>query len=101
MYYSNKNKEKKIKPIPKTYCEREEEKHITNKRRMTRKRQIFFILAIFSLILLAGLCNTVQAHIQNTIYCSFKNGAGNTWTCRSCGYTNYCWQISCSKCGKS
>lgn len=70
-----------------TFCEKVERRSTLNQRPLTKTKSFLFLA-------LAGLTLV-------TANCFAWDGAGDTWTCGNCGKSNYTWQNSCTKCGKS
>jgi len=89
---------KEKEPLRKTYCELEEEKFYSSKRKnISDSDPRVLIMMIVGFFCVFGICfatNENASHHEKTHW----DGAGDTWTCRKCGTTNYNWQASCGGC---
>lgn len=91
-----KPKRKPIPPMQRTYCE-EEEKRYQSRPNIGMPKMAYWALFAF----VACVCGfgIIEASKPMPIECEW-NGAGDNWTCNSCGCSNNSFEMICWNCGK-
>lgn len=88
---------KKTNDFLKTYVEKVEKQQIPLRQKIISEKM--FYTAAFIFLGLMSFISLQNSFSEKSFY--FWDGAGSTWTCSSCGSSNYTWQMSCTNCGAS